>query len=399
MNELLPEGSARRMLPPPAWLIAFTFAAFAGLYFFQSRHDLLYQWMEDMHVYARAVHFFRGGTNPYYSEMFEGLRFVYPPVVLYAASGVAAVMPGQSEWALVAFIHLTCVLLAPFVLARYYLRAYWFTPALAMLVLLAESRFTGMKALYSANVAPSLYLAALMAAMPGIRKNRWEWFYLVVLLAGAVKITFVFMLLFPLLAGRRQWLQSIATGAGAGVIYAAQSKLTPALYAGYKWAVLQQVKVEHQYGYGVFGVVGSLDEKLHRPLGIEAYALHGLVAGVILAMLFVLRRRGADVREPSLWMGLLVMTVIIVNPRMLHYDAYLALIAAYFVLAVVFRLDRWKLIALLVILYVPCLLVPHVIHTRLMYGSYELLIILFAIAAGIRRLFRVVDPPAVEALV
>lgn len=391
MKELLPEGADRRTLPAPTRLIVLAFAAFAGLYLFQFRHDLLYQWMEDLHVYARAVRFFRGGTNPYYSEMFEGLRFVYPPIVLYVASGLAAVMPGESEWALIGFIHLTCVLLAPFVLARYYLRAYWFTPALAALVLLAESRFTGMQALYSANVAPSLYLAALLAAVPGIRKNRWGWFYLVVLLAGAVKITFVVMLLFPLLAGRRQWLQSIATGAGVGAIYAAQSKLVPSLYAGYKWAVVQQVKVEHQYGYGVFGVIGSLDEKLHRPLGIEAYAVHALVAGVVLILLFWLRYRGADVREPGVWMGLLVMTVMIVNPRMLHYDAYLALIAAYFVLAVVLQLERWKLIALLVVLYVPCLLVPYVIHTKLMYGSYELLIILGAIAAGIWRLFRTGD--------
>ncbi len=399
MNDLLPEGAARRTLPPPAWLIAVACAVFAGLYFLQNHHDLLYQWMEDLHVYARAVRFFRGGANPYYSEMYEGLYFVYPPIVLYIASGLGSVLPGESEWALVAIVHLTCVLLAPFVLARYYLRAYWFTPAMAVLVLLAESRFTGMKALYSANVAPSLYLVALLAAVPGTRKNRWGWFYLVVLLAGAVKITFVFMLLFPLLAGRRQWLQSIATGAGVGAMYAAQSKLVPALYAAYKWAVVQQVKVEHQYGYGVFGVVGSLDEKLHRPLGIEAYALHAVVAGVILAMLFLLRRRSAEVREPSLWMGLLVMTVIIVNPRMLHYDAYLALIAAYFVLAVVFRLDRWKLIALLAVLYVPCLMVPHVIHSRLMYGSYELLIILFAIAMGIWRLFHVSDRPAIEAVI
>jgi hypothetical protein len=398
MKELLPDGHARRMLPPPAWLLACAFVAFAGLYVFHYRHDLLYQWMEDLHVYARAVRFFRGGTNPYYMVMFEGLRFVYPPIVLYVASGVAAVMPGESEWALVGFIHLTCVLLAPFVLARYYLRAYWFTPVLATLVFLAESRFTGMQALYSANVAPSLYLAALLAAVPGMRKNRWAWFYVVILLAGAVKITFVFMLLLPLLAGRRQWLQSIATGAGVGAIYAAQSRLVPALYLGYKWALLQQVKVEHQYGYGVFGVVGSLDEKLHRPLGLEAYALHGLVAAVVLALLFWLRSRGADVREPSVWMGLLVMTVMIVNPRMLHYDAYLALIAAYFVLAVVLAWDRWRLIALLFLLYVPCLVVPYVIHSKLMHGSYELLIILVAIAAGIRRLFQAVNQPATEVL-
>jgi hypothetical protein len=386
MNPLAPEGTIAPH-QPPRWLILCAAAAFASLYLFLYRHDLLYQWLEDLHVYAGAVQLFRSGVNPYYQSIFEGLRFVYPPVVLYAFRALAAVLPGNAFWLVLAFVHLTSVLLAPFVLARHYLREHWLTPSMALLVWLGESRFTGMQALYSANVAPTLYLAALLAAVPGLRKNRWGWFYAAVLLGGMVKITFLVMLLFPLLAGRRQWWRSVGCGVGVAAAYALQARLFPALYAGYKWAVLQQVQVEHQFGYGVFGVAASLDEKLHRPVGLDAYGVHALFAAVLLGALLWLRRRGADVRDPNVWMGMLVMAVIVVNPRVLHYDAYLALFAAYVVLAVTLRLEGWKLIALLAAMYAPSLAVPHVIHAKLMYGSYELCLILIALAAGIWRLW------------
>jgi hypothetical protein len=360
--------------------------AFAGLFLFL-RHSLVGAWLLDLHVYARAGRMFRTGESPYYQGLFEGLRFLYPPVVLYALRALA-ILPGDSPWLLLALVHLTSVLLTPFVLARYYLRERWLTPVMAVLVWLGESRFTGMLALYSANVAPTLYLACLLAAVPGLRRNRWAWFYAAVVLSASVKITLLTLLLLPLFAGRRQWLRSFGCVLGVGVIYALQARLFPALYAGYKWAVLQQVQVEHQYGYGIYGIAASLDEKLHRPVGIEAYAVHALFVALLLGALLWLRHRRADLRAPDIWMGLLLMTVIVANPRVLHYDVYLALFAAYVVLAVVLGLSGWKLILLLVGLYAPSLAVPYVLHTKLMYGSYELCIILVALAAGIGRLWR-----------
>lgn len=372
--------------PPPAWLVACTFAFFAALYLFLNRHDLLYQWMEDLHVYAHAVQLSRFGVNPYYPVMFEGLHFVYPPVALYAGRGLAALLPGNSIW-IVGFVHLTSVSLAPLVLARYYLRERWLTPALALLIWFGESRFTGILALYSANVAPTLYLACLLAAIPGLRRNHWRWFYAIVLLAALVKITFLIMLLLPLLAGERQWKRCLSCTTGVAALYALQARLFPALYAGYKWALLQQINGEHQYGYGVFGVAASLDEKLKRPVGLGVYALHVLFVAVLLGILFWLRQRHADRRNPSLWMGLLLIAVIVVNPRVLHYDAYIALFAAYGVLAITFELDRWKLIGLLLLLFAPSLAVPYILHSKLMYGSYELCILLGALTAGIWRLW------------
>jgi hypothetical protein len=245
-----------------------------------------------------------------------------------------------------------------------------------------------MLALYSSNVAPSLYLAILLAAVPGLRKNRWIWFYAVLFAAALVKMTFLTMLLFPLLAGRRQWGRSIGCSAGVAAVYWLEKLLRPDLYLGYKNALVQQIKVQALYGYGVFGMAADFEQyRLHRPVSAFSYAVHALFAAVLFSLLLWLRRRGADAREPSIWLGLLVMASIIMNPRVLHYDAYIAIFAAFVVLALALELDRWKLIALMAALFVPSLLVPYIIHSKLMYGTYEVLIVLAALSAGMWRLW------------
>jgi hypothetical protein len=385
----LRRDTTKQRATQPAWVIALAFTSFAAMYWFQNRHHLLpYGWMEDLHVYAGAVRLFQSGVSPYYGANFMGLRFVYPPIALYAFRGLAALAPGNLPWTLFGFVSSTSVLLAPFVLARYYLRVPWLTPAMALLVWFGESRFTGLLALYSANVAPICYLACLLAGVPGLRRNRWSWFYVVVMLAAMVKITFLVMLLFPVFAGRRQWWPSIGSVLSVGLLYALEARLFPGLYAGYKWALLQQLSVEKQFGYGVFGVVAWIDEMLKRPVSFDPFAVQALFVIVLLGMLLWLRLRGADLREPGIWLGLLLMAVILVNPRMLHYDAYLALFAAYVVLALTLDLEGVRLVALLWLLFAPSLIMPHLIRSGLMYRSYDLIVILIALVAGIWRLWQ-----------
>ena len=96
----------------------------------------------------------------------------------------------------------TCAL--PLVLARFYFRRRWMGPLFALLLFFASPRFTGVLAFCGMNVASTLYLLALIAGIPGIRRNRWGWFYLAVIFAASIKISFLALLLLPLLAGRRQ---------------------------------------------------------------------------------------------------------------------------------------------------------------------------------------------------
>ena len=389
MKTLWPGNIARLKAPPSRWLMLAAFLAFAVLYAFLYRSNLWAGWKDDLPVYSGAVQAFQDHADPY-TKAYGGLLFVYPPVVLYAGSTLENVF-GVHIWGIFFSLHVVCMLLTPLLLARYFLRDSWLTPMMAALVFLSESRFTGVMAIYSANVAPSLYFLALLAAVPGIRSNRWRWFYLVVLIAGLIKLTLVILLLLPVFAGTRQWLRSISCGAGVISGYAVQAKVVPALYAGYKSALLQQVSVRGLYGYGVFGVVASLDGRLHRHVGGDAYVAWACCAAAMLGGLFWLKSRRADALDTSTWLALLLMAVIIINPRMLAYDAYLGLFAAFYVFAIAMNIDRSKLIALMVVMFAPSLVVPYLLRTRSMHGSYELLLILIALAIGMRRLSKLRD--------
>ena len=110
-----------------------------------------------------------------------------------------------------------------------------------------------------------------------------------------------------------------------------QQMFMPASYAGYKAALLVQVSVNKRYGYGVFGTVATMEQKLHHKTLLVAYGTHVMFAGVLVGLLFWLRRRGANALRLSgnsaaaetLWLGLIVMACVMVNPRVLHYDMYL----------------------------------------------------------------------------
>jgi hypothetical protein len=396
----LTEPGAKEEQVLPAWCVLGSLVLIAGLYFLLHRHDLTVGWLEDLPIYKAALHAYMQGVNPY-AVTHRLMHFVYPPIVLACISFLARIMPGESEWVLIIGIHIMCVLAAPLVLASYYLRRPWLTPAMALLIWLAEPLYTGVRALFSANIAPSLYLFALLAAIPGIRRNRWYWFYVVVFLAGMVKATMILLLLFPLLAGTQQWLPSTLTVVAVAAINKVQQMFMPGFYADYKASLLQQVTGLRMYGYGVFGTAAVVEQKVHHDqVGISSYAVHILFAVILLAFLFLLRRRGANALRIAnatpdaavLWLGLIVMGFVMVNPRVLHYDIYLALFAAFVVLATTLRLHGWKLLLLLLLLFLPGLLaLPHS-RPWLVPQTWQLLIVLTALAAGIRRLWLETQP-------
>ncbi len=385
--------------PPPAWLVVVFFLAFAALYLYLHRADLAYAWLEDLPIYKAAIHAFLAGRDPY-AETYFGLNFVYSPIVLYPVSWLARLMPGESEWVVFPAVHLVCILATPLVLARYYFSTAWLTAGVAYFVFLAETDFTGMRALFSANVAPSLYLAVLLALAPGIRRNRWHWFYAVVFLAAMFKVTFLVMLLFPVLTGARQWVRSSLVATAVAALYVAQRLRLPTLYAGYKWALVQQVVVQRRYGYGFFGTAAVLEHKLHRSVE-GSYIVHAMFALTLIGLLFLLKRRGAGTALPgeqsceTIWLGVVLMSVLLISPRVLHYDMYLALFAASVTLVALFHLSGWKVVALVSAVYLPCLIVLPYVRPPLIPQTYSLVLVLAALGGGIWRLWRATSGIAV----
>ena len=377
-------------------------AVFCGLFARLWHRPYGLVWLEDLPVYASAIQAFLRGGDPYAVNHF-GLHFVYPPLVLYPAGWCARLLPVHVARLLFVGIHLAAVLALPYVLARWYVRARWWGRYLPLLVLVAEPGFAGFRALFSANIAPALYLAAWIAALPGVRHNRWRWFYGVVILAALVKVTFLVLLLLPLLAGRQQWLRSVAAGAIVAGASLLEQRSLPVLFAGYKAALVQQVSVQQLYGYGIFGFAARLEHHVHGVVGAFALGVHAVVVLLMIAVLLLLQRRhhfqpgplftGEASPVASLWLGLLIITVILANPRILHYDIYIPLFAAFAIIALACGLNRWKLVALAVALHLPSFLVILGVRSWALQQAWQLGVVLCAFAVGAWTLWRSAPSP------
>jgi hypothetical protein len=337
-----------------------------------------------------------GGTP--YDASLSPLFFLYPPAFLYLAAGLSHLLPGG--WGEPAYIALVIVatLVLPLILARFFFRQPWLGPLMAVLLFFASSRYTGMLALCSMNIASVLYSLSFVAAIPGLRRNRWTWFYLAVFFAAIIKITFLSLLLLPLLTGRRQWLRSIGCGVAVVAMNLLEKALVPALYDGYQWSLQQGIVAQQQFGYGIFGIVASYHHKQRSGAGLGAYAVAGVTIVVVLGLMFLLRRRmernlpgnnSPNLGNDGHWLALVLIAIILINPRVMQYDIDVALFAGFVLL--VYALRTRRVLMLMTALFLPSLVVPLVVLNPHLHGIYETLLVMAAFGMGYRRLWAEMD--------
>lgn len=384
--------------PPPSYLIALLFAAVICRYVYVAwtvNHGLsLYGFgLPAERIYADALNDWRSGADPY-RTIHQDLRFVYPPIFLYAGGLLARIFPDHLGWYVYAFVHLAATIALPVVLARFYFCQPWLSSRFALLIFFAEPRLTGVMALTNGNIASVLYLVALVAALPGFRANRWALFYGAVFVGALIKLPLLLLLLLPLLIGIRQWWNCGICVAAAVAVYLVQRIALPDLYAGYRWSVEQQLIVIHHYGYGVLGIAAGLDYKLHGNVGIIPSLVSAFFAAIVIVALFLLRRRIAEPGSNRLWISLILLSTILASPRILPYDADIALLAAFVIM--VRALNTRRLLILLMVLFVPSLLVPHFVKSPTLAGCYETLVLLLAFGSGFVTLWRESAPQRVE---
>jgi hypothetical protein len=382
-------GSAKQSNPAHSnWLLLCFLGVAAAVFWFIHRGDIAGWWLEDLPVYAQAVRTWMAGSTPY-DDSLSPLFFLYPPAFLYLAGGLSRLFPsGWGEGAYVA-LEIVATLALPLVLARYYFRQLWLSPLFAILLFFASPRFTGALALCSMNIASVLYCAAFLAAVPGLRRNRWMWFYGAVFLAAIIKITFLALLLLPLLVGRRQWLRSVACGVAVVAVNLLEKVFVSALYDGYQWSLKQGILAQQQFGYGIFGIVASYHYKQRGGPGLAAYAAAGVTALVVLGLMFLLRRRlernAVDLSGNAHWLALVVVSIVLVNPREMQYDIDIALFAG-FVLWV-YALRTRRILVLMTAFFLPSLAVPLVVLNPHLHGIYETLLVLAGFGMGYWRLW------------
>ena len=373
---------------PSKLLLLLFFLAAAVTFWLVHRGHVMELWLEDLPVYERAIADWLSGRNPYNADL-APLYFLYPPVFLAMAGVGWHVLP--SHWGPFVYgtLHLAATIAIPLVLARYYFRRTWMGPLFALLIFFASPRFTGVLALAGMNIASILYCLAFIAGIPGIKRNRWEWFYLAVFFAAIIKVTFLALLLLPLLAGKRQWLRSIACGALVVAVNFGQRLIWPDLYAGYQWALHQGILIQQSYGYGVFGVLASYHHTTNPKVGAGPYIVSLLISLGLFAAMLLLRRRlerlGQSITNP-IWLALIVVAVILVNPREMQYDVDIALFAGFVLWAYAVRARR--LLILMTVLFLPSLLVPLVVLNPHLHGFYETALAFAAFALGYWRLWQ-----------
>lgn len=198
--------------------------------------------MEDIPIFKSAVGEWLAGRSPYSSQV-APLYYIYPPIFIFIAGGFVRLVGPHVALVLYLIAHFAATPALPLVLARYMLRQPWLTPLVALLLFFVGPLYMGEEALFCCNVATLIYCSVFIAAMPGVLRNRWGWFYLAVIAVTLTKFTLLPLLLLPLFAGKKQWGKSIATAAVVGVLYVVQKAEWPSLYAGYLWAVRQCIVI------------------------------------------------------------------------------------------------------------------------------------------------------------
>jgi hypothetical protein len=173
----------------------------------------------------------------------------------------------------------------------------------------------------SGNIAYILYGAVLLTTAFAWRRGQWRWFYLTVLVVSCFKAPLLSLLLIPVLSARRQWTPVIATGATGIVLFAMQPLLWPSLFRHYLQAVELQFSLNRDFGFSPAGIFSGFLYDRHVPYSPASYFFYLAYALPLFALLFSLSRRYLDgsftLRQ---WAPVMLLGVILMNPRLIEYD-------------------------------------------------------------------------------
>ena len=173
----------------------------------------------------------------------------------------------------------------------------------------------------SGNVAYILYAAVLGAAVLGWRRGRWGWFYAVVLAASCVKAPLLSLAVIPVLSARRQWVPAGIIVAAGGALFAMQPIVWPVLFRHYLQAVELQFSYNRDFGCSPAGLFSGVlfDRGIpYSPASMIFYFCYAVpLFGVLLRLSREFLRGAFSLKR---WIPVLLVGVILLNPRLIEYD-------------------------------------------------------------------------------
>ena len=289
----------------------------------------------DLRVYENAMHSLQAGHDPYsdgiavqrayHAETVHApgsvapFTYVYSPLTLPLVR-VVGHLPTAISASLYWILFALCVFAAIWVGLQ--LVEEKEKPVIALLAPSAVF-FPGLlqnDVLFSGNIAYIFYGLVLIAAVVGWRQGKWRWFYLAVLAASCFKAPLLSLLAIPVFSARRQWLPAGVTGALGLSLFAIQPLLWPVLFRHYLEAVELQFSFNHDFSSSPAGLLAdALYDVI--PYGITSTVFYIFYAILFASILFYFSRRFLAGRfSIKQWAPVLLIGVILLNPRIMEYD-------------------------------------------------------------------------------
>ena len=291
----------------------------------------------DVRIYLQGVDSVRAGHDPYadaiavqrlyhdHRELFPAsattpFSYVYSPITLPILRFVATHplwISGFLYWSIYAFGAFAQIWVG-FQFAdskerRFFL---FYVPVAAVLPGLLASDI-----LWSGNVAFILYGLVLFCAVIGWRRNNWMWFYLAVIAASCVKAPLLSLLVISPLSAPRQWLRTTAAAAVGLALFASQPLIWPSLFKHYLQAVELQFSYNRDFGSSPAGILSGYLFDHHIPYSPASYFFFLGYAVPVFALLLWLSRQYLRGRfSLQQWAPVLLVGVLLLNPRILEYD-------------------------------------------------------------------------------
>jgi hypothetical protein len=173
----------------------------------------------------------------------------------------------------------------------------------------------------SGNVAFVLYGIVLLGAYIGWRRNQWLWCYLAVLIASVFKAPLLCLVAIPLFSARKQWLPTAVTAFLGAVLFAVQSLIWPSLFHHFLQAVELQFSYNRDFGSspaGVFSYIITGHGISYSPASEIFYLAYAVV--IFATLLHLSRKFLAGAFTLSQWVPVLLLGVVMLNPRLMEYD-------------------------------------------------------------------------------
>ncbi len=289
----------------------------------------------DFRVYMNAVHSLRAGHDPYtdciaVQRTFHEHLASHPdatPPYCYVYSPITLPLVGWVGWLPPVFAD--CI--------------YWFLYAVGI----AGALWAGMQAvedrerrllslvapavmffpgllqsdnLFSGNVAYILYGFVLAAAVWGWRRGRWECFYFFALIASCLKAPLLSLLAIPVLSARRQWVPACLTGAAGLALFGVQPLLQPELFRHYLQAVELQFSYNRDFSSSPAGMLANLLFERY-PYQVVSTTFYLFYACLTFGGLLYTRNRFLAGRiSLKQWLPVMLLGVILLDPRIMEYD-------------------------------------------------------------------------------